>query len=252
MIYPEMPRVSIIIPVLHITRPLNKKRFFMPRYTIREVLCDLNQNVKMPHEVIVVCNGQDPGLIDFVRSHESIHKSCINSVNVGVARSWNIGAQLADGEVLCYLNDDVAVGEGSLESLCEQLLADPTVGEIGPAGSFWRNCQHDRFVESAEPVEADVISGFCFLLRSSTFHELGGFDVNFSPAGCEEIDFSYRIRRAGMKCLVDPRVSIKHYHHHGVSAQKVEIEYLGKKIDTDALHQRNSAYFRKKWAGVFP
>lgn len=246
------PVLSIIIPVLHFKRPLNKKRFFMPRQTIENTLDDLAKNVKVPHEIIVICNGNDPELRKFIQNDPRIHRYCINSENVGVARSWNMGAQLAAGRILCYLNDDVSVGKNALESLCDQLDDDINIGEIGPEGSYWKNCQHDRFVESAERVEADVVSGFCFLLRAEIFHQLGGFDVNFSPAGCEEIDLSYRIRQTGMKCIVDPRVDIKHYHHHGVSAQRVDITYLGQTIDTETLNKRNLSYFRNKWNGVFP
>lgn len=245
-------KLSIIIPVLHMTRPLNKKRFFMPRQTLDDTLRDIQKNVRIDHEIIVVCNGQEPELIEYVKQHPAITRYCLNNQNVGVARAWNMGAQLADAEILCYLNDDVSVGEGALESLCQQLTDDPAVGEIGPAGSYWKDCKHHSFVESTDPVDADVVSGFCFLLRAEVFHRLGGFDVNYTPAGCEEIDLSYRIRHAGLRCVIDPRVNIKHYHHHGVSAQKIDIHYMGQTIDTEALHARNSAYFRKKWEGVFP
>jgi hypothetical protein len=51
---------------------------------------------------------------------------------------------------------------------------------------------------------------------------------------------------------VHPCVDIKHFHHHGVSAQKVDIAYLHKTIDTEALHAKNTAYFRRKWANGFP
>jgi GT2 family glycosyltransferase len=248
----ERNLLSIIIPVLHLKRPINMKRFFMPRQTIVDTLADIEKNVRMSHEVIVLCNGQDADLVDFVRNHKAITRYCLNSQNAGVARSWNMGAQLADGDILCYVNDDVSVGVGAMESLTEQLLQDPSVGEIGPAGSYWRDCQHHSYVESKHPVEADVVSGFCFLLRASTLHDLGGFDIAYSPAGCEEIDLSYKVRKAGMKCLVDPRADIKHYHHHGVSSQRVDIHYLGHSIDTETLHQRNSSYFRKKWKAVFP
>jgi GT2 family glycosyltransferase len=246
------PLISIIIPVLHLSRAINPKRFFMPRQTIQDTLADIKKNVKIPHEVIVICNGGDPKLREFIAAHPQITRYCINSQNVGVARSWNMGAQMADAPVLCYLNDDVSIGPRALESLYDQLMADPLIGEIGPSGSYWKDCAHDRYVEGSEPTSADVVLGFCFLLRATTFHELGGFDVNFSPAGCEEIDLSYRIRAAGMKCVVDPSAHIKHYHHHGVSAYRVDITYLGKTIDTLTLHERNTAYFRKKWAHVFP
>lgn len=247
----EIPKISFIIPVLHLKRPLNKARFFMPRYTLPDVLRDLHENVTLPHEVVVVCNGQDQELTAFVSSHPNIDKYCLNSVNVGVARSWNMGAEMAEGEIFCYLNDDVAVGKKSMEQLCE-LFNDPSVGEVGPAGSYWEDLRHHSFAEGGQPVETDVISGFCFLVRAATFRSLGGIDVEFSPAGYEEIDFSFRIRQAGMKCVVSPGVDIKHFHHHGVSAQKVEISYLNKVIDTVALHEKNTAHFRKKWQGGFP
>ena len=131
----EPPLLSIIIPVLHLTRPVNTKRFFMPRYTIREVLRDIQQNVKMSHEVIVVCNSRDEALVDLVRTHEAISKYCLNSTNAGVARSWNMGAQLAEGRALCFLNDDVAVGENALEALFDMLYSAPDIGEVGPTGA---------------------------------------------------------------------------------------------------------------------
>ena len=245
------PKVSFIIPVLHLKRPLNKARFFMPRYTLPEVLRDLNDNVSLPHEVILVCNGQDKELVDFVAAHPHVDKYCLNSVNIGVARSWNMGAEMAEGDVFCYLNDDVAVGKNSIEILCT-LFDDLLVGEVGPAGSYWENLQHHSYAESEHPIESDVVSGFCFLVRATTFRQIGGFDVAYSPAGYEEIDFSFRIRQAGLKCVVHPNVNIKHFHHHGVSAQKVDIAYLHKTIDTVALNERNTAYFRKKWAIGFP
>jgi GT2 family glycosyltransferase len=159
-----------------------------------------------------------------------------------------MGAEMAEGEIFCYLNDDVSVGAGSIENLCA-MFDDPSVGEVGPAGSYWKDCKHDSFADTSTQAEVDVISGFCFLVRALIFRKLGGFDVEFSPAGYEEIDFSYRIRQAGMKCMVVPQVEIKHFHHHGVSAQKMDITYLGKVIDTGALHERNTAYFKKKWQG---
>jgi hypothetical protein len=36
-----------------------------------------------------------------------------------------------------------------------------------------------------------------------------------------------------------------------VSAQKVDIAYLHKTIDTVTLNDRNTTYFRKKWADGF-
>jgi GT2 family glycosyltransferase len=242
-----VPLVSVIIPVLYLRRPVNRKRFFMPRYTLPEVVRDLRQNVTLPFEIIVICNGDDPELIEFVRSESHIDKYCLNSVNAGVARSWNMGAQLAEGAALCFLNDDVAIQEGALEGLYQALIGSPTIGEVGPVGAMWNGAEHERFVGETEAEDADAIAGYCFMIRDDIFRQVGGFDVNYTPAGFEEIDMSFAIRRLGLRCRVIPNLGIHHYHHHGVSAYRTDIRYLGTSIDTKTLHERNKAYFSRKW-----
>lgn len=242
--------LSVIIPVLHLNRPVNIKRFFMPRYTIREVLRDLRQHVTLPFEVIVICNGNDPELSEFVRTHDGIDKYCINSVNAGVARSWNMGAQMAEGTALCFLNDDVRVGAGSMEALYDTLVSASNIGQVGPMGARWKGAEHDRFVGEDRMEDADAIAGYCFLVREKLYRRLGGFDVAYSPAGFEEIDLSFAIRKAGFRCVVVPKLSLHHYHHHGVSAYRSEIRYLSQVIDTVLLHERNKAYFKAKWGIV--
>jgi GT2 family glycosyltransferase len=241
------PTISIIIPVLHWKRPLNKKRFFMPRQTIVETLADIKKNVQVPYEVIVVCNGQDPELIEFVKNCPNINKYCLNSVNVGVARSWNMGTQLAEATVLCYLNDDVSVGPGAFEGLYQLLMSDINIGQVGPVGALCEGANHKAYVGQNELADADAIAGFCFMLRDSIYRKLGGFDVAYTPAGFEEIDMSFAIRKDGLRCVVMPNLEINHYHHHGVSAYQTNISYLSSVIDTVSLHERNMAYFKSKW-----
>jgi GT2 family glycosyltransferase len=240
-------KLSFIIPVLHLKRPVNTKRFFMPRYTLPDVLRDLHENVTLPHEVIIVCNGQDKELVEFISKHPHIDKYCLNSVNVGVARSWNMGTEMAEGEALCFVNDDVEIGKGGVEGLFDVLTRTGDVGQVGPMGALWNGAEHLRYVGEAEIEEADAISGFLFMLREKAFRQVGGFDPAYSPAGFEEIDMSFALRKHGWKCLVVPGLDIKHHHHHGVSSYRSRVTYLGKEIDTEALHQRNKAYFTNKW-----
>lgn len=248
MAHPENLKVSFIIPVLHLRRPVNRARFFVPRYTVREVLRDLDENVGLAREVIVVCNSRDPAAVEFVSRHPRVDKYCLNSVNVGVARAWNMGAQLAEGEALCFVNDDVEIGPGAIEALFKVLTGDQSVGQVGPRGAIWKDGAHQRFVGETAIEQADAISGFLFMIRDAVFRETGGFDVSYTPAGFEEIDMSFAIRRLGKKCLVVPGLPIRHHHHHGVSAYRTEIRYLSTSIDTEELHRRNQAYFLKKWA----
>ena len=242
------PLISFIIPVLELNRAKNPKRFFMPKATIKDVLDNIEENVSCEYEIIIVCNGQDEKLTQFICGDKRVTRYSLNSDNVGVARAWNMGAQLSTGRVLCYLNDDIKIEKNAIEDLVKQLLSSEKIGQVGPAGSFWEDCKHKSFSEGTGWQNCDVISGFCFLLRSSTFHEVGGFDINYSPAGYEEIDLSYRIRELGLTVCSNSSIKIKHFKDHGVSAQKMDINYLGQTIDTVSLNEKNYQYFKSKWS----
>ena len=45
---------------------------------------------------------------------------------------------------------------------------------------------------------------------------------------------------------------VAEHNHTRQHASLFDISYLGHTIDTGSLHQRNTAYFRKKWDDVFP
>lgn len=246
------PLLSIIIPVLHLKRPVNPKRFFMRRQTIADTLNEIILNVQTPFEVIIVCNSADDDLRSFVISHPAVSRYCLNSENVGVSRAWNMGANLAKGDILCFLNDDVSIEKGGLEAMRNLLLSDEKIGQTGAAGCYWGANGFGGMVEGRGPRDVDAVLGYCFMLRASLFHKLGGVDINYSPAGCEDIDLSYKVREAGYRCVVDSDIPIKHHHHHGVSAQKVDITFMGETIDTETLHVKNTAYFHRKWANGFP
>jgi len=243
----QNPKISFIIPVLFLQRPLNRKRFFMPRSTIEDVLADIDKNVSSSYEIIVICNSTEEKLVDFIKKNKSITKYVINSTNPGVARSWNIGAELSQGEYLCYVSDDVRIGKNSIEQLELALDNNPEVHEVGPRGDLYENGYHKEFVGTDKPEYADVVSGFLFMVRSSVYWTVGGFDVFYTPAGCEEIDFSFSIRKNGGKCLILPNLDITHNEYHGVSAHRTKIKFFNETVDTLDLHEKNTSYFRKKW-----
>jgi GT2 family glycosyltransferase len=241
------PKVSFIIPILYLERPLNKKRFFMPRSTIKDVLNDIEKNITTDYEIIVIANSRDKSLVDFVTTDSRITKFVLNSVNPGVARSWNIGAEMSEGEYLCFVSDDVRIGKNAIEQLVTALDTRPEVDEVGPRGDLYVNGEPSKFVGLTQPEYTDVVSGFLFMVRQTAYWAVGGFDVAYTPAGCEEVDFSFAIINAGGKCLILPNLDITHNEYHGVSAHRTNIRFFNSEIDTLELHQKNKDYFLNKW-----
>lgn len=241
--------VSIVIPVLGLTRPRNWRRPLSKGRGLAELLDDIDTNVAIEHEVIIVCNSWDESpLVETITRDERVDKFCLNSVNVGVARAWNMGAMLAEGEFLCYSNDDVEIGPGSIEALVDVLADDRSVGQAGPRGAMWPDVSPGEYVGESEVEEADAISGFFFMTPRRVFDEVGGFDVAFTPVGCEEIDYSFAVRQSGYRCLVVPGLDIAHHGHAGVSSRKTDIPYLNDRIGTKELSERNLEILRNKWS----
>lgn len=240
--------ISIIIPSLHLLRPRNLRSALSRRYTLAEVLRDVKDNISAAKEVILICNGTSPELRWFVEHESGADKYALNSTNVGVARAWNMGAMMAEGDALCFINDDVAAGRGAIDTLYQELMADPAIGEVGPKGARWAGTSHDRYVGQTAKEDADAISGFLFMMRTNIFFAVGGFDVNYTPAGFEEIDMSFAIRRHGFRCTVIPHLDVAHHGCHGVSSSAAPIQYFNQSIGARELHARNRAYFARKWS----
>ena len=240
-------RVSIIIPSLSRNKFKSIKTLVKNRYLLRDALDDLARNVSGDIEVVIICNSaEDNKLLKLIHTHRIVSIWTVNSINIGVPRSWNQGAQLATGEFLCFMNDDVEINHGAVEKMVSW-FSDSKVGQIGPKGARWWRQQPGEYVGLEEPSEADAISGWLFMMPAQVFREVGGVDNFYSPAFMEEIDLSFAIRNAGFKCMVDPSIDAEHHHISGASSTNRPINALGHAIGRKELTSRNRVYFEKKW-----
>jgi GT2 family glycosyltransferase len=144
----------------------------------------------------------------------------------------NLGAHVATGEVLVFLNDDV-------EPLRPQWLAEllshagrPEVGVVGaqlvyPSGAIQHagiavgmmdGAGHPfRHVFAAEywgwlPFTRNVsaVTGACLAIRRELFEQLGGFDAAF-PVNYNDVDLCLRVRQAGYQVILEPAALLRHY-----------------------------------------
>jgi GT2 family glycosyltransferase len=243
-----VPRlISCIIPVLDLRRPWTLNHGLAKARSLEHLLADLNHTRRSTVEVVVVFNRQESQLPEFIGTQSRIDKYCVNSTNVGVSRAWNMGAMLAEGEYLCFVNDDVEVDESALIKMREVLTADCTIGEVGPAGGRFVDGRGGRRVGQERMEDADEISGFLFMTKRTVFDAVGGFEIRFTPAGYEEIDFSFKVRRAGLRCCVIPGLSARHHHHNGASSTNRPIPFFSTETDRLSLHERNKRIFLEKW-----
>lgn len=183
-------------------------------------------------EVIVVDNGSPDcaGLPPDVTLIEPGH-------NLGFAGGCNLGASVAHGEVLAFLNSDAIVDPECLELLAERaltsgglvgatvLLADePDIvnswgNPVQILGFSWAG-GYGHPVEQVRGGPVASISGAAFAVQRSVYQYLGGMDDVYFAYG-EDVDISLRVHLQGrpVEVLADARV--RHHYEFGRNATKM-------------------------------
>lgn len=117
--------------------------------------------------------------------------------NRGFSHSCNIGASMAQGDILLFLNNDVIV-EGDIVTPVQDIFGSD--GELIVAGAevLRQNTGWNKFIRHDTELIVEYVAGWCLAIKKSRFNELGGFDAGvFSPYDYEDVDLSYHHVCAG-------------------------------------------------------
>ena len=197
-------------------------------------------------EVIVVDNPH-PTLGHLASDRVLLSTSGIRVVrpasNLGFGGGNELGVTLARADTICLLNPDVIVADGWLSTLLTASRANPdhivaprllaADGTLDEAGQ--RIDRHGKTHPIHDGAEIDYASAACWVLRRSLFELVGGFDPAYHPAYYEDIDFAFRVARAGGGTIVHPDVSLVHHRGSGSTHDRASLE-------------RQLDVFRTRWA----
>lgn len=230
---------SFIIPVLDYS-PASE-------FSIATLLQDLEQ---IPGEVLVVFN--DETVAAELKGHPRITRSAVMTENIGVARAWNVGIEMATTPVVFVLNADVHLEWAAVEMMEQGLHTLERAACVGPQGSFvnlrlTRDFLYFGKGEFDTPREVDAVSGFLFAVKREHFGPGGlRFENAFTPCYFEEWDLGLQIKRAGLKSYVVPTTAYTH-HWSGSIAARQEIDFMGRSESPQEILRRNRLLFLAKW-----
>lgn len=176
-------------------------------------------------EIILVDNASTDGSKEFFSRKKNI-TYIYNDHNYGFGIANNIGAKLAKGKYLLFLNSDTILREDSISILAEYLDENSQTGAVGPLlvdkngidnGSYYAFKSHSlkkRFFSRKrhnKKVKKNngFICGAALMMRREIFNKLGGFDPAFFMYH-EEMDLQKRIYDIGFKCDTIDSTSIMH------------------------------------------
>jgi glycosyltransferase involved in cell wall biosynthesis/GT2 family glycosyltransferase len=222
------PRVSIIIP--------SKDNVDYLRACLKSIL----EITEYGHyEILIIDTGSQEG--DTLAYLEEITQNPKVSLHIypdrfNYHKVNNYGAQIADGELLLFLNNDTEVIEPTWLDDLAGWAERPGVGIVGtkllyPNGTI----QHGGIVMGVEGHGSHIferlpehhygpfgspdwyrdyqaVTGACMMVPKAVFEELGGFDETYQ-VGYGDIDLCLRAGQAGYRVVYSPFATM--LHHEG-------------------------------------
>lgn len=133
-------------------------------------------------------------------------------------KARNMGARVAGGDVLIFLDDDCEPAPfWVFYNVAE--LTDPSVGAVsgritGRPASFFSRCADysDYYMyQSMHREERNTLDSSSLGIRKNVFFDVGGFDEDLQVG--EDMEFARRVAKKGYKLVYQPKVHV--FHNHG-------------------------------------
>lgn len=200
-------------------------------------------------ELVVVDDGSVDGTAAVVRPYLADGRiRLVESDRLGQSRAKNLGARLARGEWLAYLDADDAWHPTKLERQMAALAADPGAGLcytrrtlIGPDGLALAKQPAPAALPSGDILAAVYAKNFvCFssvVIRRELFEAVGGFDPALDLA--IDYDLWLRLARHTRAAGVDEPLVLYRTGHGNLSAKLTDRVRTSEVIKNRAIRRRN-------------
>ena len=191
------------------------------------------------YEVLVVCNSTLAARLGSDYAAWSPLRCVAYDRPYNFSDKCNEGARAATGEFVIFYNDDVfPMLPDWIERLIEYLHV-PGVGGVSPklllennniqyagmitgtpglCGTAYNNVPKDArddFLSMHNYVRnVSILSGACCALRRDVFWQIGGFDALNPPDAHSDMDLSFRLMEAGLRCVYTPYSLLRHIGNH--------------------------------------
>lgn len=184
-------------------------------------------------EIIVVNDSKDAEIDESKIDRKGKTIKVLNNPKQGVASARNFGANLANGKILLFIDDDMLINRDAVKRCLETLeSADKLV-----VNADWiyfpkeleviKNTLFGRYLIATDftslkgwnnglnwqensTIKANGITSQFFMIQKKDFEFLGGYNENFPFAGFEDSEFYLRLKDAGYQPIIDTRCLIYH------------------------------------------
>jgi N-acetylglucosaminyl-diphospho-decaprenol L-rhamnosyltransferase len=204
-------------------------------------------------EMIIVDNASVDESVNVARTEWPQATLLLQNPGIGYVRANNLGLKHATGRHTMFLNNDTIVRTDALQRLVSFLDEHPEAGIVSPkilnpdgtdqgtarrfpsvanglfgrrsylSRRFPRNRWTRRYMlgrqhQGLDPLEVEIVSSGCLMIRTSLAKELNGMDESFQLYWVDA-ELCARVRRRGLKVFSVPGAEIVHFEGQGGSTK---------------------------------
>ena len=163
----------------------------------------------------------------------------VNEENLGFGGSMNKGAELASGDILIFLSNDVTIVRDFVTLIGEKIEEDENIligGRIVYWPGGWNEIEHKgrRFT-------VPYCEGWLLACTRKVWDNLGGFDSRYGKYAVEDIDLSTTATSLGIKLVALNSPYLKHEGGATAKYDEHRLEYT----------KRNKEKYIEKWRDRF-
>ena len=228
--------ISIVIPV------------YNGGDSFRRCLTSIFSSLRPADEVIVVSDGGADRSWQIAEAFDRVKVLRLRE-NGGPARARNVGASVAKGDILFFVDADVTLHEDTLGLIEQCFERSPNLSALigsyddAPGASNFLSQYKNLFHHYTHQISSESISTFwgaCGAIRQSAFHAVGGFDERYKKPCIEDIELGYRLTQAGYVIHLYKHIQVKHLKQWTIgSLLKAEIFYRALPWTALLLQQQN-------------
>ncbi len=233
---------------------------------LQSLLLSLDKALKnITHEIIIVDNASTDGSVELIKNNFPQVTLIVNEENFGFSKANNLGLKISKGKYLLLINPDTIVSENTLSEMIMFFRKHPEVGLAGckilnPDGTLQLACRRSfpgpwtsfckvtglsrlfpkskifarynlTYLDENNSCEVDAVSGSFMMFTREIYEKIGGLDEEYFMYG-EDLEYCFRIQKAGFKIYYVASTRIIHYK--GESTKRSSIDET--KIFYDAMH----------------
>ena len=264
---------------------MNELSIIIVNYNVKSYLEQALRSIQkalkgIASEIIVVDNASSDGSGAMVRQLFPDVMLIENQGNPGFAKANNQAIEQSQSEFICLINPDTLVQENIFRVCLDYMKSHPDVGMTGckiinPDGTLQLACRRSiptpwvaftkvsglsrlfpksklfgrynlTYADPNEITEVEAISGSFMMVRRDVVEKIGGLDETFFMYG-EDLDWCYRIGKAGWKIVYLPGTQMVHYK--GRSTREASFDEL--RVFYEAMSLFVEKHYRKGWS-FFP